>query len=86
MHSVREFVEKSFAMRGFDIKWKGQGLNEVGYDSKTGRELVFVSEKYYRPAEVELLIGDSTKARVELNWIPKIRFDQLVKEMVDQDC
>jgi GDPmannose 4,6-dehydratase len=86
MHSVREFVEKSFAMRGFDIKWKGHGLNEVGYDLKTGRELVFVSEKYFRPAEVELLIGDSTKARVELNWIPKIRFDQLVKEMVDQDC
>jgi GDPmannose 4,6-dehydratase len=86
MHSVREFVEKSFKLKGFDIKWKGEGINEIGYDEKTGRELVFVSEKYFRPAEVELLIGDSTKARTELNWIPKITFDKLVEEMVEKDC
>jgi GDPmannose 4,6-dehydratase len=65
-HSVREFIEKAFKLKGFDIKWKGEGLNEVGYDEKTGRELIFVSEKYFRPAEVEELLGDSTKARTEL--------------------
>ena len=85
-HSVREFIEKSFLLKGFDIKWKGTGLNEIGYDLKTGRELIFVSEKYFRPAEVEELLGDSTKARSELGWIPKYTFDELVKEMVDQDC
>lgn len=86
MHSVREFVEKTFALRGFDIKWKGEGLNEVGYDSITGRELIFVSEKYFRPAEVEELLGDSTKARKILDWKPDYTFDDLVKEMVDNDA
>ena len=85
-HSVREFVEKAFALRGFDIAWKGSGIDEIGYDKNTGRELIFVSEKYFRPAEVEELLGDSTKARNELGWIPKIGFDELVKEMVDNDC
>ncbi len=85
-HSVREFVEKAFALRGFDIAWKGDGIDEIGYDKNTGRELIFVSEKYFRPAEVEELLGDSTKARTELGWIPKISFDELVKEMVDNDC
>ena len=85
-HSVREFVEKSFALKGFNIKWKGKGINEVGYDEKTGRELVFVSERYFRPAEVEELLGDSTKARTELEWEPEYSFDDLVKEMVEQDC
>ena len=85
-HSVREFVEKAFALRGFNIVWKGTGLDEIGYDSNTGRELIFVSEKYFRLAEVEELLGDSTKARNELGWIPKCTFDQLVEEMVDCDC
>lgn len=85
-HSVREFIEKSFALKGFDIKWKGEGVNEVGYDENTGRELIFVSEKYFRPAEVEELLGDSTKARTELGWEPTYSFDDLVKEMVEQDC
>lgn len=85
-HSVREFVEKSFALRGFDIVWKGEGLNEVGYDKNTGRELIFVSENYFRPAEVEELLGDSTKARNKLGWTPKYTFDMLVQEMVDCDC
>ena len=85
-HSVREFVEKAFVLKGFDIKWKGTGTNEVGYDENTGRELIFVSEKYFRPAEVEELLGDSTKARTELGWYPKCTFDQLVKEMVESDC
>jgi GDPmannose 4,6-dehydratase len=85
-HSVREFVEKAFALRGFNIVWKGTGLNEIGYDTNTGRELIFISEKYFRPAEVEELLGDSTKARNELGWIPKCSFNQLVEEMVDADC
>jgi GDPmannose 4,6-dehydratase len=85
-HTVREFIEKAFALRGFNIAWKGTGLNEIGYDTKTGRELIFVSDKYFRPAEVEELLGDSTKARNELKWIPNITFDELVKEMVDNDC
>ena len=60
-HSVREFIEMSFAMKGFDIKWKGEGLDEIGYDEKTGRELIFISERYFRPAEVEELLGRFNK-------------------------
>jgi len=82
MHSVREFVEKAFQLRGFNICWKGENINEIGYDSITGRELIFVDPRYFRPAEVDLLIGDSSKAEYELNWKPKISFDQLIKEMV----
>ncbi len=85
-HSVREFVEKSFSLKGFNIKWKGSGINEVGYDENTGRELINVSEKYFRPAEVEELLGDSTKARNELGWKPEVSFDELVKIMVESDC
>jgi GDPmannose 4,6-dehydratase len=85
-HSVREFIEKSFALKGFNIKWKGQGIDEIGYDEITGRELIFVSEKYFRPAEVDELLGDSTKARTELGWKPICSFDNLVKEMVENDC
>ena len=85
-HSVREFVEKAFSLKGFNIKWKGSGINEIGYDENTGRELIFISEKYFRPAEVEELLGDSTKARTELGWIPQHSFDKLVEEMVNEDC
>ena len=84
-HSVREFVEKAFKLKGFDIKWKGEGINEIGYDENTGRELIFVSEKYFRPAEVDELLGDSTKAKEKLNWVPKISFDELVNMMVESD-
>ena len=85
-HSVREFIEKSFSMRGFDLRWKGTGVDEIGYDYNNGRELIHISDKYFRPAEVEELLGDSTKARTELGWEPQYSFDQLVKEMVDHDC
>ena len=85
-HSVREFIEKSFAIKGFNIKWKGSGLDEIGYDENTGRELIFISERYFRPAEVEELLGDSTKARTTLNWVPEYSFNDLVKEMVEEDC
>jgi GDPmannose 4,6-dehydratase len=86
MHSVREFIEKSFALKGFNIKWRGSGINEIGYDEITGRELIFIDPKYFRPTEVELLIGDATKARTILNWEPKIDFYNLVKIMVESDC
>ena len=85
-HSVREFIEKSFSLKGIDIKWKGTGTNEIGYDCKTNRELIFISEKYFRPTEVDLLLGDSTKARQQLGWRPKYNFCQLVKEMVENEC
>jgi len=85
-HSVREFTEKAFALKGFEIVWKGEGVNEVGYDKKTGKELIFVDQRYFRPAEVEELLGDSTKARTELGWNPKYSFDELVREMVEMDC
>lgn len=85
-HSVREFVEKSFMLKGFNIKWKGEGVNEIGYDENTGRELVFVSEKYFRPTEVDELLGDSSKARKLLGWKPHYSFDELVEEMVKMDC
>ena len=75
-----------YKIKCFNIKWKGEGINEIGYDENTGRELIFVSEKYFRPAEVEELLGDSNKARKELNWKPKYNFDNLVEEMVEQDC
>lgn len=84
-HSVREFVEKAFSLKGFSIKWKGSGVQEIGYDEITGREIVFISEKYFRPAEVDELLGDSSKARTELGWVPKYSFDDLVKEMVEMD-
>ena len=84
-HSVREFVEIAFALKGIEIEWRGTGLDEVGFDKKSGSVLISVSEKYFRPAEVEELLGDSTKARTELEWKPNCTFEQLVKEMVDDN-
>ena len=84
-HSVREFVEKAFALKGFQIHWKGTGINEIGYDKNTGRELIVVSETYFRPAEVDELLGDASKAKQELEWIPKYSFEDLVREMVEMD-
>jgi GDPmannose 4,6-dehydratase len=86
MHSVREFVEKTFALRNIHIKWRGEGIHEIGYDEETGKEYIFVHEKYFRPAEVEELLGDSSKARNILGWKPQISFDDLVKEMVNHDA
>ena len=85
-HTVREFVEKAFALKGFDIVWKGSGVDEIGYDSNTGRELIFISEKYFRPAEVERLLGDSSKAKDILGWQSNTTFDELINEMVENDC
>lgn len=86
MHTVREFIERAFGLRGFQIKWKGEGVEEVGYDETTGRELVFIDAKYFRPTEVELLLGNAQKAKTMLGWEPQIGFDELVERMVTADC
>ena len=67
------------------IAWKGKGVDEVGFDKKTGRELVKIDEKYFRPTEVELLIGDPTKAKQKLGWTPKVKMEELCREMVEAD-
>ena len=85
-HSVREFVEVSFKLKGFEIEWRGKGLDEIGFDKKTGKELIQISERYFRPSEVEELLGDSNKAKEKLKWEPKIKFKELVEEMVNHDC
>jgi GDPmannose 4,6-dehydratase len=84
-HSVREFIEKAFALRNIYIEWKGEGINEIGYDKNTKKEYIFIDSKYYRPAEVEQLLGDATKAQSILKWVPKVSFEELVKRMVDSD-
>ena len=84
-HSVREFVEKTFKLRGIELRWEGKGLDEKGVDTLTGRVLVRVSAQYFRPAEVDLLLGDATKANTELGWRPRVSFDELVCRMVMQD-
>lgn len=84
-HSVREFVELAFAEVGFEIAWRGTGIDEVGYDVKSGRELIKIDSKYFRPAEVDLLIGDATYAKNKLGWTPKTSFKKLVKIMVQAD-
>jgi GDPmannose 4,6-dehydratase len=84
-HSVREFVEKAFKVADKTIRWQGEGQSEVGICDETGKIVVRVDSQYYRPTEVELLLGDSSKARKQLNWIPKVTFDDLVREMVLSD-
>ena len=86
MHSVKEFIEEAFKLKGFEIKWKGEGVKEIGYDEKTGKELIFIDPKYFRPAEVEQLLGNPTKAKTILGWTPKTTFKELVKEMTEYDC
>ena len=80
-YSVREFVEKSADYFGMDIVWQGEGLDEIGIDRNTGRVVIKVDDKYFRPAEVESLLGDATKAKEQLGWEPKISFDELVEDM-----
>jgi len=84
-HSVREFVELAFENVGRTIEWTGSGVDEKGLDASTGEVLIEVDSRYFRPTEVEFLLGDATKAREVLGWEPKIRFAQLVKEMVEHD-
>lgn len=84
-HTVREFVELAFSEVGIDLEWKGKGVEEKGYDRVTGKLLVDVNPRYFRPAEVELLWGDCSKAEKELNWKRKVNFKDLVSMMVDAD-
>ena len=86
MHTIKEFIEEAFKLKGIDIRWKGENENEIGYNEKTGDELIFIDPKYYRPAEVEQLLGNPTKAKNVLGWTAKTTFKNLVKEMVDYDC
>ncbi len=86
MHSVREFCTLAFAEAGISIRWEGEGVNEKGVDETTGKVLVEVDAKYFRPAEVEQLLGDSTKAKTLLGWNPrKTSFQELVRLMVEHD-
>ena len=85
-HTVREFVEKAFEVLSIEIIWEGKGANEKGIDSKTGKVIIEIDPKYFRPTEVETLLGDPTKARTVLGWDPKeTSFDQLVRLMVESD-
>ena len=81
-YSVKEFVDQAAPYFGFNIQWRGEGLDEFGFDLNTGRTVVKVNPKYFRPAEVETLLGDATKAREVLGWEPKYDFEALVEEMV----
>jgi GDPmannose 4,6-dehydratase len=85
MHSVREFVEQAFAVAGNTIIWEGKGTEEKGIDQKTGRVLVEVDPRYFRPAEVNQLLGDPSKARRKLGWEPRVSFEALAEEMVKED-
>jgi len=84
-HTVREFCEHAFGELGMTLKWEGKDEKEIGVCTETGKEVVKVDEKYYRPTEVEILIGDPTKARKNLGWEPKTKFKDLVKIMVRAD-
>ncbi len=84
-HAVREFVEKSFQEVGIEIVWEGSGVDEVGKDRATGKVLVRIDPGYFRPTEVDFLLGDASKAKQDLGWEPKVGFDQLVKIMVRED-
>ena len=83
-HSVREFVEKAFARVGRRIEWRGKGVEEVGIES-TNRVLIEIDPRYFRPTEVEQLLGDPTKARQKLGWHHRVSFQALVDEMMDTD-
>ncbi len=83
--TVRYFVEKTFLELGVKIIWRGKGLNEKGINEETGETLVRINSRYFRPTEVDLLVGDATKAKKKLGWVPKVTFDDLVKEMVKEE-
>ena len=84
-HTVREFCETAFRVAGINIVWRGTGLEEIGCDNSSGRMLVSVNRSFYRPAEVDLLVGNPSKARTRLGWKPEVSFERLVSMMVDND-
>ena len=85
MHTVREFIDKAAPLCGFDIVWEGEGVNEKGRDRKTGKVIVEIDPKFFRPAEVEQLLGNPAKAIRELGWKPKVQFEELVEMMMKAD-
>jgi GDPmannose 4,6-dehydratase len=84
-HSVREFVEKAGAHLGMRVEWRQRGEDEIGFDARSGKTVVRIDPRYFRPAEVETLLGDASRARQVLNWAPTTTFDELVSEMVVSD-
>ena len=84
-HSVREFVEKAFALVGIGVEWRGQGVGETGVNKETGETIIEVDSRYFRPTEVDLLLADPRKANTKLGWKHKVTFDELVRDMVEAD-
>src|SRR3989338_839840 len=84
-HSIREFVELAFRHVGIEISWKGSGIDEVGYDKQTGRIYVTVDPLYFRPVEVDVLIGDATRIKKDFGWNPEYKFSDIIKEMMEHD-
>ena len=81
-YSVKDFVDRAAPFFGFKIEWRGEGMDEFGYDLSTSKTVIEVNPRYFRPAEVESLLGDATKAKEKLGWEPKITFDELIEDMV----
>ena len=84
-HTVKEFCELTFKEFDYEIEWSGMGVNEVGADKKTGKTLIEVSEDFFRPAEVDILLSDPTKINKELGWSPNTSFEELVKIMCEAE-
>lgn len=84
-HSVKEFVEKSFEYAGISIRWEGTGLDELGIEASSGRVLVRIDPEFFRPSEVDLLLGDATKAKEKLGWVPATSFTGLVEDMMESE-
>ena len=83
--TVREFVETAFGHVGITVEWKGEGIDEIGIDKATGKTIVKVNKKFFRPAEVDVLLGNPAKAETKLGWVREIPFADLVKRMIDND-
>jgi len=85
MHSVRSFCSSAFSAAGVNLEWSGEGVNEIGVDKASGKTIIAVDPRYFRPAEVELLVGDATKANTQLGWYPEYTLDSMIQEMVESD-
>jgi GDPmannose 4,6-dehydratase len=85
LHSVRELIEIAFAYADVQIEWEGEGSSERGIDSSSGKTIVSIDPKYYRPIDIDSVLGDATKAQRELGWTPEVKFDELVEIMMKAD-
>ena len=84
-HTIREFAELAFKELDIYIEWQGNGINEIGINTQTGKQIIGIDENYYRPTEVDQLLGDPTKAKEKLDWESKTSFEDLIKMMVRAD-